>query len=57
MGTALGAIGLLGFISCLVWFLILLIARKSKEAAKIGMMVCAVLFFTGLLTYMLVDYK
>lgn len=50
MGIALGAIGLLGFIGCLVLFLILLIARKSKEAAKIGMMVCAILFFVGILT-------
>lgn len=57
MGIALGAIDILGFIGCLVWFIILLIARKSTGPAKIGMMVCAILFFAGLLTYMLVDYK
>lgn len=50
MGIALGAIGFLGFIGCLVWFLVLLIARKSKEAAKMGMMICVILFFAGILT-------
>lgn len=51
MGTALGAIGMLGFAGCFIWFLILLIARKSTGIAKNGMMVCVILFFAGLLTY------
>lgn len=50
MGIALGAIGLLGFIGCMVWFLILLIARKSKEPARLGIMACVILVFVGILT-------
>ena len=56
MGTALGAIGMLGFAGCFIWFIILLIARKSTEPAKTGMIVCAILFFVGMLTYIVVDY-
>lgn len=50
MGIAIGAIGMVGFAGCLVWFLILLILKKSKEPAKIGLIVCVVLFFVGILT-------
>lgn len=57
MGTALGAIGMVGFVGCLIWFIVLLIARKSTSTAKTGLIICAVLFFVGMLTYMVVDHE
>ena len=57
MGTALGAIGMLGFAGFFIWFLILLIARKSTGPAKTGMTVSAILLFVGLLTYVVVEHE
>lgn len=57
MGIAMGVIGLIGFAACFVWFLVLLIAKRPKEPAKTGMMICTTIFFVGLLVYLVVDYE
>lgn len=48
---------MLGFAGCFIWFIILLIARKSTEPAKTGMIICATLLFVGLLTYVVVEHE
>ncbi|GAQ25090.1 hypothetical protein [Tepidanaerobacter syntrophicus] len=48
MFMVLGLTGMVGFVVCLVVFIISLIRKKSKKPSAIGMVVCFTLFFVGL---------
>lgn len=48
MFMVLGLTGMVGFVVCLVVFIISLIRKKSKKPSAIGMVVCFALFFVGL---------